>query len=137
MKNSKCFPIQMCGASLLLVLFDVLFERMGTFPNYSSGARYSNIEILGILLPLIILIVPIFAEKYRKNYWIKINIIILVVVLFINTILIVVTYANKEYYWQLWFESGHWDRQNCPPVRWDVWNIIQASIDGFRIANHL
>ncbi|MDE5984815.1 MAG: hypothetical protein K2H13_06155 [Eubacterium sp.] len=137
MKNSKYFPMQMCGASLLLVLFDVFFERMGTFPNYSSGGRYSNIEILGIFLPLIILIIPIFAEKYRKTYWTKLNIVMLVITLIITTILIVVTYANKEYYWKLWVESGHWDRDNCPPIRWDVWNIIQPSIDRFRSVNHL
>ncbi len=127
MKNSKYLPVQICAISLLLVLFSTFLEKFGTFPFYNSGSRYSNIEILGILLPLAVLIIPVFFKKYRKNYWIKTNLILLFIVIIINTILIVITYANKDYYWLLWYESGHWTRDNCPPIRWDFWNIIGKS----------
>lgn len=127
MKNSKNFPIMICAFSFALVLFDVCFEKFGTFPNYSNGGRYSNIEILGIILPLAILIIPIFAKKYRENYWTNINLVLLFVVLIINIFFIAVTYANKEYYWALWVESATWERDNCPPIRWDFWNIIGKS----------
>lgn len=137
MKNSKYFPLQMCAVSLVLVLYNVLFERLGTFPHYSSGGGYGSLEKLGVLLPLMILIIPVFVEKYRKIYWTKLNIVMLVITLITTTVLILVTYANKEYYWQLWVESGHWDRDNCPPIRWDVWNIIQPSIDRFHSINSL
>lgn len=127
MKNSKNFPIMICAFSFALVLLDVCFEKFGTFPNYSSGGRYSNIEILGIILPLAILIIPIFAKKYRENYWTNINLVLLFVVLIINIFFIAVTYANKEYYWALWVENATWERDNCPPIRWDFWNIIGKS----------
>lgn len=128
-KNETPFkvPIEvMYIVALGIVVFNVIFEKFGTYPNYSSG-RYSRMEMLGICIPLMILIIPIFAKQYREKFWSKKNIIISFFVLVVSVVLITITYANKEYYWVLWFESGHWDRNNCPPIRWDFWNIIGKS----------
>lgn len=115
--------VQMCFIGLICVIFDVISEKFGTYPQYSSG-RYSHMEMLGIIFPLAILIIPFFVKKFRKNLWCKKNIIVSIFVLLISIILIIITYANKDYYWSLWFENGHWERDNCPPIRWDFWNII-------------
>lgn len=96
---------------------------MGTFPNYRSG-RHSHNELLGIFMPLMVLIYPIFQKKYKKEFWNWKSLVLLFSTLIISTVLIVIMYANKEYYRIDWTESGHWDWDHCPPIIWDVWNII-------------
>lgn len=115
--------IQLCCVGLLCVIFDIISEKFGTYPNYSSG-RYSHMEVLGIVLPLVALIFPVFIKKLRENLWGKKNVIVSIFTLIISVLLITITYANKEYYWSLWVESGHWDRSNCPPIIWDFWRIM-------------
>lgn len=61
---------------------------------------------------------------YRKECWNINTLIISFGILIISIALISVMYANKEYYSILWIEEGHWTRDNCPPIRWDFWNII-------------
>lgn len=122
MKNSKYMPVQICIISLAVVIFEVVFQKFGTFPNYSKGS-YSNMQTLGIIFPLIALIIPLFIKSYRENLWNKKSIILLVVVLIINTILVLIIHANKEYYWYSWFDE-HWTRDNCPSIRWDIWEYI-------------
>ncbi len=114
---------QMCLIGLLCVILNVISEKFGTYPHYSSG-RYSHMEILGIIFPLAVLIIPLFYKKSRESLWTKKNIIISVLTLILSVLLITITYANKDYYWSLWVESGHWERNNCPPIIWDFWNII-------------
>lgn len=126
LKNSKCVPTLICVFSLCLVLSYVFFERFGTYPNYGGG-RFDNTELFGIILPLLVLAYPIFQEKYRENYWTKTNIFLIIVILIINIYLLAVLYLNREYYWKLWVESATWERNNCPPIRWDFWNIIGKS----------
>lgn len=109
--------------SLSLVLVYVFFERFGTYPHYSGG-RFDNMELFGVFLPLLVFVYPIFQEKYRENYWIKINVSVTIIILIINIFLLLVLYTNKEYYWKLWVESATWERNECPPIRWDFWNII-------------
>lgn len=128
MNNSKELPFkisafQICVIALGCVILDVITERFGTYPHYSSGG-FSHMEMVGVLFPSIALIVPIFEKKYRKNFWSKTNLIMLFTVLTVCLVLITITYANKDYYRFLWIESNHWERDNCPPIRWDVWNII-------------
>lgn len=126
LKNSKYVPVLMCMFSLCLVLSYAFFERFGTYPNYSGG-RFDNMELFGIFLPLLVIVYPIFQEKYRENYWTKMNVFMIVVVLIINVFLLAVLYINREYYYKLWIESATWERNNCPPIRWDIWNIIGKS----------
>lgn len=114
---------QMCLIGLLCVILNVISEKFGTYPHYSSG-RYSHMEILGIIFPLAVLIIPLFYKKSRESLWTKKNIIISVLTLILSVLLITITYANKDYYWSFWVESGHWERNNCPPIIWDFWNII-------------
>lgn len=129
MKNPNEYPFKVSAEymnfiAMITVMVNVISEKFGTYPSYSSGGRYSRMEIMGIFVPLMILILPIFIKKWREKLWTANTIIISFITLIISTILIMIMYANKEYYWQLWFESGHWDRNNCPPIRWDFWNII-------------
>lgn len=123
MKNSKYMPIQICIISLAVVIFQVVFQKFGTFPNYSGGS-HRNMETLGIFLPLLALIIPLFIKDYRKNLWNKKSIILLVFVLIINIILVLIIYVNKEYYWSYWL-NGHWERNDTPPIRWDIWNMLK------------
>lgn len=128
MKNNNEQPFKISVQSMNAIAFitlivNVISERMGTYPHYSGG-RFSQMELIGIFIPIMILITPIFAKKYRKECWNINTLIISFSVLIISIILISVMYTNKEYYWTLWFESGHWTRDNCPPIRWDFWNII-------------
>lgn len=109
--------------AIVTVIVNVISERLGTYPHYSGG-RYSSIELIGIFIPIMILITPIFAKKYRKECWNTNTLIISFGVLIISIVLISVMYANKDYYRILWIEEGHWTRDNCPPIRWDIWNII-------------
>ena len=66
---------QMCLIGLLCVILNVISEKFGTYPHYSSG-RYSHMEILGIIFPLAVLIIPLFYKKSRESLWTKKNIII-------------------------------------------------------------
>lgn len=141
MENSNKTPYYisvfgMCLIGFAGVIVDIIKERFGTYPSYSSGASYSNMEVLGVLIPLVTLIIPIFAKKYRESLWSKKNISICLVTLIISAVLITITYANKDYYQSLWTE-GHWERSDAPPIRWDVWNIIPSIIDKYRWVNHI
>lgn len=112
-----------CVVLLLLVIWEVIEERMGTFPNYRSG-RHSHNELLGIFMPLMVLVYPVFQRKYKEKFWNWKSLVLLFSTLIISTVLIVIMYANKEYYRIDWIEGGHWDWDHCPPIIWDVWNII-------------
>lgn len=108
------------------VLVNIISEKFGTYPSYSGG-RFSQIEMAGVVIPLLILIIPIFAKNSRKKLWSTKNIVMTVIILIVNILLIMVMYTNKDYYQILWVEEGHWTRDNCPPIRWDIWNIIGKS----------
>ncbi len=128
MKNNNDQPFKISVQSMnfiafITVIVNVISERFGTYPHYSGG-RFSRMEMVGIFIPLMILIVPFFAKKYRKECWNINTLIISFGILIISIALISVMYANKEYYSILWIEEGHWTRDNCPPIRWDFWNII-------------
>lgn len=112
--------------ALFCVVINVVSERFGTYPTYSSG-RFSHMEMIGIIIPLITLIIPVFEKKYRQNFWSLKNIITAIVVLLVSILLIMVMYVNKDYYRIQWIEVGHWTRDECPPIRWDFWNIIGKS----------
>ena len=120
--NPGSIPFILCFLGLFGVFVGIISERMGTFPSYSDGP-FSAPELTGILYPALNLIVPIFAKKLRIYFWTRRNIVASLVVLVVSTILVTVFYANKDYYWQYWFLEP-WNKDNCPPVRWDVWNII-------------
>lgn len=111
--------------ALITVIVNVIFERVGTYPNYSSG-RYGQTEMIGILIPLMILVIPVFVKKYRQECWNKNILIMTVAVLIISLFLIIVMYLNKNYYHTLWLEA-EWTRDNCPPIRWDFWNIADKT----------
>lgn len=113
----------MNAIAFIAVIVNVISERLGTYPNYSGG-RFSQMEMIGIFIPIMILITLLFVKKYRKECW-NINALIITSgVLIISILLITVMYANKNFYRILWIEEGHWTRDNCPPIRWDFWNII-------------
>lgn len=109
--------------AVITVVGKLIFQRVGTYANYYGGT-YSMMELSAIALPLLILIVPIFNRQYRETCWNKKTLIITIGILVVSTLLITITYANKDYYQILWIEQGHWTRDNCPPIRWDFWNII-------------
>lgn len=128
MKNDNEQPFKLSITSMnaiafITVIVNVISDRFGTYSQYSGG-RFSQMELLGIFIPLMILIFPIFTKKYREECWNINTVIISLSILIISIILISIMYANKNYYWSLWVESGHWERSDCPPIRWDFWNII-------------
>ncbi len=127
--NEQLFKIpvgSMNAIAIIAVIVDAISGKFGTY-TYYSGGRFSQMELIGIFIPLIILIIPIFVKKYREECWNTKTILISLCVLIISTILISIMYANKNYYRILWIEQGHWTRDNCPPIRWDFWNIIGKS----------
>ncbi len=124
--NKQPFKMSVAAMNLMaiaIVIVDTIHENFGTYPHYSGG-RYRMMELLGIEIPLLILIVPIFYREYRETCWNKKTLIITIGILVVSTLLITITYANKDYYRILWIEQGEWTRDNCPPIRWDFWNII-------------
>ena len=128
MSENNKQPFKMSVSSMnciavITVVGKLIFQRVGTYANYYGGT-YSMMELSAIALPLLILIVPIFNRKYREMCWNKKTLIITIGILVVSTLLITITYANKDYYQILWIEQGHWTRDNCPPIRWDFWNII-------------
>ena len=127
--NEQPFKISiqsMNAIAFITVVVNVISERLGTYPSYSGG-RFSQMEMIGIFIPIMILITPLFVKKYRKECW-NINALIITSgVMIISLLLITVMYANKNFYRILWIEEGHWTRDNCPPIRWDFWNIIGKS----------
>ncbi len=102
--NSIHVPKQLCGASILFVLIKLFITDFGNSP-VQSGGRYRSAEIIGVLLPLMVLIIPIFIKKFRSNYWTKENIIITFIFLFINSFLLVFMKYNAYNYYQ---DNG-WD----------------------------
>lgn len=124
--NGQPFKISvssMNGIAFIVMIVNVISERLGTYPNYSGG-RFSQMEMVGILIPLMILVIPIFAEQYRHECWNKYTLIISFGVLIISVFLIMVMYANKEYCSIPWIENGGWNWDNSPPIHWDFWNIL-------------
>lgn len=119
----KLSYIQMCLIGFICPVLDAIQERLGTYPHYSGG-RFAHNELLGITIPLILLIIPIFAKNLRVEFWKPKNLVIGIFTLAVSVILIAITYANKDYYRILWIESGHWERSDAPKIIWDFWNII-------------
>lgn len=109
--------------ALIIVIVNVISERVGTYPHYSGG-RYSQSELLGIVIPIMMLIMPFFVRKYRQQCWNKNTLILTFGVLIISIFLVTVMYANKEYYNIVWIENGGWNWDNSPPIHWDFWNIL-------------
>ena len=109
--------------AIITVVGKLIFQRVGTYANYYGGT-YSMMELSAIALPLLILIVPIFNRKYREMCWNKKTLIITIGILVVSTLLITIMYANKNYYYTLWFNAGGWSRENCPPIRRELWIII-------------
>ncbi len=97
--NSIYVPKQLCGASVLFVLIKLFITDFGNSPVLSGG-RYRSAEIVGVLLPLMVLIMPIFIKNFRDSYWEKKNIIITFIVLFINSFLLVFMKYNTYNYYQ-------------------------------------
>lgn len=131
MKNNKQIKFklsfaQMCFVGFICPILDAIHERLGTYPHYSGG-RFGSNELLGITIPLLLLIIPIFVKGLREEFWKPKHIVLALVTLAVSAVLIAITYANKDYYRMLWIESATWDRNNCPPIRWDIWNIIGKS----------
>lgn len=131
MKNSSGTPFNVSVPIALIisvgmVILNVIINRFGTFSSYSSGGRHGNMEIVGILVPLVVLLSPIFKKDYRKILWTRENILLAFFVLILSIIFIIITYANKEYYRPYWFNVNYFDRQwnDAPRIRWDIWNII-------------
>lgn len=129
MKNPNEYPFKISAEymnfiALITVMVNVISEKFGTYPSYSSGGRYSKMEMMGILVPLMVLILPIFIKSWRKKLWTVNTVVISAITLIVSIVLIMIMYANKEYYRWFWIENGPWDRNNCPPIRWDFWNII-------------
>lgn len=123
--NSQKLVQNMLVFALLIVIFNVIYKKFGTYSFFSSG-RYSNMEMLGIVTPLFLLILPIFKKEHRKEFWSKRNLILIFTILLISTVLIAIIYANKYYYRSYWFDIGLLNRERslAPPIRWDIWNII-------------
>lgn len=120
--NTPNGPLILCGLGFIGVVLELFTQNFGTFPHYGSGP-FANPELTGVIFPVFALIIPLFFKKFRKNFWTKRNIAVITITLAVNIILIIVLYANKYYYWSYWvFE--HWNRNNCPPIRWDIWNIL-------------
>jgi len=117
---------QMCLIGFICPVLDAIQERLGTYPHYSGG-RYSKSELLGITIPLILLILPIFIKGLRKEFWKPRNLVIGIFVLAVSILLISITYANKEYYRIMWIENNQWERSESPRIIWDFWNIIGKS----------
>ena len=115
-------PSMNCIA-VITVVGKLIFQRVGTYANYYGG-RYSMMELSDIALNLLILIVQIFNRKYREMCWNKKTLMLTIGILLASVLLITIMYANKNYYYTLWFKEGGWTRENCPPIRWDFWNII-------------
>ena len=83
----KNFVPEMLFFALFAVIFNAIFKKFGTFASYSSG-RFSHLEMLGIIIPLILLILPILKTEHRKDCWSKKNIVLIFAVLIISIILI-------------------------------------------------
>lgn len=124
MKDSKKSAVQICGFSLLISLVYVVLNRFGTFPYFDFEGRRGNLALYALVLPLLVLIFPIFKETFRKSYWDSRILIFIFFTLIINILLLLIMYANKEYYWSDWVGSGNWARRDSPPIIWDFWNII-------------
>lgn len=111
--------------AIITLILDLAFERFGTYPSYSSGqTRYSNSEFLGVAIPILIFVLPIFIKNLRANFWSKKNLVVSSLILILSLYFILVMYANKEYYKVEWIENGHWEWSNSPPIHWDFWNIL-------------
>ena len=95
--NEQSFKISvqsMNAIAFITLIVNVISERMGTYPHYSGG-RFSQMELIGIFIPLLILIIPIFARKYRKECWNINTLIIYFSVLILRIIMISLIYVNK------------------------------------------
>lgn len=121
----KTSPIGLQLLAIFFVASTMFVERFGTYPNCSThygGLAYS--ELFGVVIPIVIFILPVFVKECRKKYWSKTSLIVTSIILILSIFFVLVMYSNKMYYLGLWQKSGHWTRDNCPPVRWDFWNIV-------------
>ena len=65
--NEQPFKISvqsMNAIAIMTVIVKVISQKFGTY-TYYQGGRFSHMELLGIYIPLLILIIPVFVKKYR------------------------------------------------------------------------
>ena len=121
--NNKYLPLKISILSFLLALIDVLMSNFGRIVGSDSINSRVHKEFW-VLLPIVFLtFIPIVFKQYRKTCWTKCGIIFLVSVTIINLILYLIMEGNEVYYRDLW-RKEHYTWSECPPIRWDFWNIL-------------
>lgn len=122
MNYKRLIPALACIVALFNVFKTIISQKFGTYPNYIFNPVSG--ELIGVVIILTVLIIPLFLKAVRDDFWNKENLLLLLSTLLICVIVISVFYINREYYYTLWFNEGAWTRDNCPPIRWDIWNIV-------------
>lgn len=113
-------PIQISLLGMFGVIYGAISERMGTYPNYQHG-RFSHPELMGVIFPLAVLIIPIFVKALREEFWSKKSILLAVCVLVVGTIVVLIMSANRDIYWRDWY-TEKWSYSESPKIIWDIWN---------------
>ncbi len=96
--TSKYRPLQFCLVSILIVLIVTIENDFGKSPVSISG-RHSHDEIMGVLIPLVVIVLPAFIKTLRDTWWTKVNIVLVCSFLLVNLILIILMKINLYNYY--------------------------------------
>ena len=122
-KDDKWLPLKISAMSFVLTISCVLISNFGRIVGGSSGIRHSSDNWLGVGLCAILLLSPIVLPEYRKISWTKLGIPTLVFTIIVCSILALIMEGNEVYYRDL-LRKEHYTWSECPPIRWDFWNIL-------------
>lgn len=110
-----------CALSFWFIAQDIYKSNFG---RYVGGVSHPTAQLIPLIAPVLFLtFIPMSDRKIRKAFWNKSGIISIISVLLIILILFLIMKGNEVYYRDLWYKEQYtWD--NCPPIRWDFWNIL-------------
>lgn len=93
--KKRNFVYDMAFVSLFSAIFPAILTRFGTH----CGGYSRHIEFLGVIIPLVLLVYPLFFkdEKMRKLLWNKKSVIINVIVFAIDLTISIIMVKNQHF----------------------------------------
>lgn len=96
--TSKYRPLQFCIVSVIVALIVMIENDFGKSPVSISG-RHAHDEVMSVLIPLFVMVAPVFIKKLRDTWWTKTNIILTCLFFIVNLTLVILMKINLYNYY--------------------------------------
>lgn len=119
MKHGPCITALFSIATVVILAF---YTNFGTFMNY--GARRNSIGALVVAITVFLLVMLLKKDNWQMYGNIKMAVVAAAFI--VCLLLTIVIISNAFFYKEYWYNIGikNMQRSDCPPIRWDIWNII-------------